>query len=61
MLFLLLGRLLDSQGRVINGVSYFSNNTRGITGVDKTGAILNDGSFEFSWEILLAFQSIHLN
>ncbi|WP_080369626.1 hypothetical protein, partial [Vibrio cholerae] len=28
-----LGRLLDSQGRVINGVSYFSNNTRGITGV----------------------------
>lgn len=50
-----LGRLLDSQGRVINGVSYFSNNTRGITGVDKTGAILNDGSFEFSWGDIISF------
>ncbi|WP_309303988.1 SslE/AcfD family lipoprotein zinc metalloprotease, partial [Vibrio metoecus] len=49
------GQLLDSQGRPVNGVAYFSNHSRGVTGVSKAGRAMEDGRFEFSWGDTISF------
>ncbi|TQO88875.1 SslE/AcfD family lipoprotein zinc metalloprotease [Vibrio cholerae] len=49
------GQLLDSQGRPVNGIAYFSNHSRGVTGINKNGQATGDGSFEFSWGDTISF------
>lgn len=49
------GYLRDSQGRPVNGIAYFSNHSRGVTGIGKNGQSLGDGSFEFSWGDSISF------
>ncbi|QIL86439.1 SslE/AcfD family lipoprotein zinc metalloprotease [Vibrio sp. HDW18] len=49
------GRLLDSDGRAVNGIAYFSNNSRGVTGVSQSGRAMGDGGFEFSWGDSISF------
>ncbi|MGL4830601.1 MAG: SslE/AcfD family lipoprotein zinc metalloprotease, partial [Vibrio sp.] len=49
------GQLLDSQGRPVNGIAYFSNHSRGVTGVSKAGRAMEDGRFEFSWGDTISF------
>ncbi|ENM5739949.1 SslE/AcfD family lipoprotein zinc metalloprotease [Vibrio mimicus] len=49
------GQLLDSQGRPVNGIAYFSNHSRGVTGVNKEGRATGDGRFEFSWGDTISF------
>ncbi len=49
------GRLLDSAGRAVNGIAYFSNNSRGVTGVSQSGRAMEDGGFEFSWGDTISF------
>ncbi|HCH0394809.1 TPA: SslE/AcfD family lipoprotein zinc metalloprotease [Vibrio parahaemolyticus] len=47
-LILTTGYLVDSFGRSVNGIAYFTSKGRGLTGY-KDGRLIGDGSLEFSW------------
>ncbi len=40
--------MVDSFGRSVNGIAYFTSKGRGLTGY-KDGRLIGDGSLEFSW------------
>ncbi|PQJ88578.1 SslE/AcfD family lipoprotein zinc metalloprotease [Aliivibrio sifiae] len=51
---LTVGKLTDINGKALNGVSFFSDNSRGVTGVCEDGSC-EDGSFKYVWGDKLTF------
>lgn len=55
------GQLLDSQGRPVNGIAYFSNHSRGVTGINKNGQATETAALNFRGEIRSVLRLIPLS